>query len=611
MHRFSIIGTIALLGCGQGTVEEVVDVNCPTLELDAASVALEDVALGEATTAPVTLRHGCRSGNGLSITVVLSSGTGFSVDQESVVLAPGDESTLNVSFTPTGYASAQSELFLFSGDPVNPKVVIPLSATVDPDQDGDGENARAVGGTDCDDLDENVNRAGEESWDGKDNDCDGTADVMPVDGAEHGFVTGESYRYLAHLGNIGIASFDGGKSDSVVISSALGYGYGYALNASDFRNFDDEAVKYSTATWGGSVGQLGTIDQHFADNTGDGIPDIAVHGIDYTYKDRGAVSLALFSGAALAREMTPEDAVLTMDAGNRYNGGVVSSADLDGNGVNEIIMTHRYSFEDTFVTSRGVALIHEVAGESGVLDAVGDRDAVIEGAKDYDYFGQSPQAADMNGDGYDDLVVGASGEDSGAGAGGMFYVIGGAVEMPDGNAKDTSIARIQGETYAGYLGFGSRPLIADVDGDEVNDLVIASVYEDLVFVFSDTSTVQGELDALDADYVIEGSDGPDYFGMGLAAGDFDQDGKPELAVGAPDTYAYRQSTVGDRGRVSVYDLTEGRITEKARFQGMGRQDTFGQTLRAWDLDGDGSDELIVDAPGHEGGGRVYFLTWTP
>jgi len=611
--RTSPLIVILAVGCGSGTVDEVVPEGCPTLQTSQGALSFTDARLDGPTTAVLTLSHACNAGPSLSVQVLAPDGNGFAVDTTELALDPGQQAELTVSYTASSYAPQSSELFLLSEDPVQPTIRVALEASTDPDQDADGVEATAAGGQDCDDADPSVGPEQVETWNGVDDDCDGRVDAMPVTAVEHGYLVGGAYRALAYQGNLGLGDFEGDGSQSLVVASTNGYGYGYVLDASEFRRLDDEAGRYADASWAGAYAYnaLGNIGPRFADHTADGIADLVVTGLDYSYADRGNRAVAVFDGTALGLELSIDNAVLTLAGSVRYGGDSTSHGDMDGDGLPEIVYGSYQTIPGTPDNGRGAVILTEVDGATGERSLVDDADAMLVGESDYDYLGRMPTTADLDGDGYDDLVVGASGEDSGASGAGMIYVIGGSSgALADGDAGRVARARIQGEVQSGYLGYGPDPLVADVDGDEVVDLVLGSVYEDAVYVFSDASTVEGELDADDADYILDGSGGPDYYGFGLASGDFDGDGDPELAVGAPDTYAYRQSAVGDRGEVTLYDLTGGVAEPIGWFQGEGRQDTFGQTLMATDLDGDGTDELLADAPGYDGGGRLYLLTWS-
>jgi len=109
------------------------------------------------------------------------------------------------------------------------------------------------------------------------------------------------------------------------------------------------------------------------------------------------------------------------------------------------------------------------------------------------------------------------------------------------------------------------------------------------------------------------ADGVEHFGHALAAGDFDGDGRADLAIGAP---FEDDAPVADVGAVSIVYFAAGvpigSSSEVVTLEGLtaetaSEDDEFGRTLATGDFDGDGFDDLAIGIPGRRvvlGGGAV-------
>ena len=111
------------------------------------------------------------------------SGPGFSADRAGLTLGAGESQTITLRFSPERPEPSLGALVLVEA---NDRVEVSLSGETALDGDGDGVNAIAWGGADCDDLDPDVFPGATEGWyDGQDQDCDGGSDFdQDHDGVE-------------------------------------------------------------------------------------------------------------------------------------------------------------------------------------------------------------------------------------------------------------------------------------------------------------------------------------------------------------------------------------------------------------------------------------------
>ena len=117
------------------------------------------------------------------------------------------------------------------------------------------------------------------------------------------------------------------------------------------------------------------------------------------------------------------------------------------------------------------------------------------------------------------------------------------------------------------------------------------------FIFFNDGELSGTTTVADADVTLSGG-ASDYFGYAMHHGDFDGDGENELAVGAPDTDSYDDALEGP-GEVFLYRTSTlamgGSIAPSSadlRLTGAGFSG-FGSAINSADFDGNGIDELIV------------------
>jgi hypothetical protein len=174
-----------------------------------------------------------------------------------------------------------------------------------------------------------------------------------------------------------------------------------------------------------------------------------------------------------------------------------------------------------------------------------------------DQFGSALAAGDFDHDGYDDLAVGIPGEDDvSADDGALLVYHGSAQGLVPVNAiyfdqTDFGLDSGLDDRFASVLTSG------DFDGDSYDDLAIGVPGEDDVAVQDGNVIVQygGPLGLGTADWErlrqshggMIGEDS-DRFGDALAAGDFNGDGRDDLAVGLPD----EDDAAADDGNVLVF-----------------------------------------------------------
>lgn len=212
-------------------------------------------------------------------------------------------------------------------------------------------------------------------------------------------------------------------------------------------------------------------------------------------------------------------------------------------------------------------------------------------------------AGDVNGDGYDDVLVGAPGYTNGQTAEGRAYCFHGG---PSGLSTTANWTREGGVAGAQ---FGSNLCPAgDVNGDGYDDVLVASPYfgvsqpsEGSAYLYLGGPTGLSTSTAWSKEGDLTGA----HFGYSLStAGDVNGDGYDDVIIGAPD-----YDTVDDTGAAWIYLGTSTGLSNTAVwFVDGGTSWHFGLTVATiGDSNGDGYSDVMVSAS--IGGNPTYVYAY--
>lgn len=367
---------------------------------------------------------------------------------------------------------------------------------------------------------------------------------------------------------------------------------------------------------GVSVGGGGDFD-------GDGAYDavIGAPGADTAHgRDAGVVCLLLYSEgfsshANLFAVKTLK--IFGANAGDRLGAAVAAAGDFNGDGYEDVIVGAPGADPEGRVSAGAAYLIY---GNLRLKDSSLAKDfegLPIYGAESGGRLGRSVAGAgDFNGDGIDDVILGApeAGSLDRSSAGAAYVVFGRRSDAAIDLATDPNTMVLRGpssHSSAGQSVAGTR----DVNHDGFDDIVIGAPGYHANGGFSGAAYVVwgssrgGMLDLglvgtpLDVGFAIFGAAEGDDAGWAVSsAGDADGDGTPDVAVGARgvDVADVRNAgaayvVMGQETRTSIQldDLDGGGY----RIVGSHTFDLTGAAVaEAGDVNDDGYDDLVVGAP---------------
>lgn len=342
------------------------------------------------------------------------------------------------------------------------------------------------------------------------------------------------------------------------------------------------------------------------------------------------------------------------EAEQDFAGSAFATSDFNGDGYEDTLIS-------AYTQNSTVGAVYLIAGgpdrPAGEVN-LADADAIYTGEALGDQLGYSVAAGDINGDGYDDIIIGAIGEDAelltqGIYRGAVYVMYGGATLPPSQSVANADIKFVAESLDRA----GSAVAAGDINRDGIDDLLIGAEAVDLeclivnvgsvYIVYGATAGLPSGVTNLDtADVEISGSIQSSNFGSSLAVADKNADGYEDIVIAAEnwgtdaDDDFQIDTDMNDMGAVYVINGKSGMnarqyitrhsaldfepcsnpinnptYTNNVSYQiytGESQGDLTGNSVATGDVNGDGYQDFIVGSLGHDynavtSSGIVYII----
>lgn len=418
-----------------------------------------------------------------------------------------------------------------------------------------------------------------------------SADITPVpdwhyDGDQDGDEVGYA---VAAAGDLDADGYDdvvvGARHDSAGVNKeGVVYGFwGRYLGLGDIPDWTFGSGEPGSQ-FGAAVGTAGDVNN-------DGYDDLIVGAPGYKNEQAQAGAAFVFYGPILETTASANWSFVSDQKGSDLGISVGAAGDVNGDGYDDVIVGARWYYNGEL--NEGAAFVFYGSG-SGLSQGY---DWFVEGGQVGARFGASVSTAgDVNGDGYDDVIVGAPLYDGGQQDEGAVFLFYGS----DGGLNSDPDWIAGGEQEGAEFGT-SVGAAGDVNGDGYGDIIVGAPYYD--------AAEEGE----GAAFLFYGSDaglsaGPGWratsgqssaqFGVSVgAAGDLNNDGYSDVIVGA----SLYEDDQNQEGAAFVFHGSARGLHGLASWRADGDKHETGFGLAvgtAGDVNRDDYDDLLVGAPSY-------------
>jgi len=366
-----------------------------------------------------------------------------------------------------------------------------------------------------------------------------------------------------------------------------------------------------------AAGRAGQSVSRAGDVNGDGLDDVIIG-------TQGGSAYVVYGRESGLRDidlenLRPDEGFEIRGAFDLYLADVSAVGDINGDGFDDVVVGGSFyygwygNFDQAFVvfgsaSDRDVVSLADLNGNGfWIWGPEGDLDGMRVGA-----------AGDVNGDGFDDMILGAPTANNGDGA---AYVVFGKANLSFVDLfgmKATDGFKIAGKAnWAEATGL-SVSGVGDINGDGYDDVIVSAPYGDAgglnagqAYVIFGKASGFGTIDlsnlAASAGFIIQGDAAGDHAGFSVSgAGDFNGDGLSDILIGAPDANNTHQlggeayvifGKAGGSGTVFLSGLSG---STGFAIYGAAASDHAGFSVSAaGDVNNDGYDDIIIGAPGND------------
>ncbi|ACT94361.1 FG-GAP-like repeat-containing protein [Dyadobacter fermentans] len=393
-----------------------------------------------------------------------------------------------------------------------------------------------------------------------------------------GDINGDGYSDVI----IGAPNYDKGESNE-------GVAFVYMGSASGLATAPDRTLEANQpdAKFGNSVANAGDVN-------GDGFGDVIVGAPMYDKNENNEGAAFVYHGSGAGLNAVPTTTLESNQPEANLGQYVAAAGDVNNDGLSDVITGA--PLYDKGQSNEGAAFVYHgtLAGISNVPITT------LESNQIDAQFGCSVKGAgDVDGDGYSDVIVGASMYDKGESNEGAAFVYHGSINGIATAAKTT----LENNQAAAFFGF-SASTAGDVNGDGFSDVIVGSFHFDNgqnneggAFVYHGSAngistTIAKQLECNQA--------GAQYGASVASAGDVNGDGYADVIVGAN----LFDNGQGNEGGAFVYEGSSSGLANTSASSQEGNQLNayLGSSVSsAGDVNGDGYSDIVVSGQGYDKG----------